>query len=117
MFVVHQNKELPIHFGMAAATKIQKIEGLNLAKLANSVEGSGEDATVDENVMAEQMEPLLRVIAIGLNEGARRAKLPHRYEWEDVGDMIDDNPELLMSALSSYSDANKVDLPEGAEKK
>lgn len=96
--------ERPFSFGMAALDQLLKTEGLTLQELGS----------LGENM---QISTMINIVLIGLRDGARRTKAAFDLSFEDVADMIDENPELLNGALTAYADALSPGEAQQPEKK
>lgn len=85
-------KSLPFSFGMAALARFCESEGLALADLA----------TIAEGMSALRA---LNLVWHGLADGHRREKKQFTLTIDDVGDLLDEDPDLLqkcMDALPKY---------------
>lgn len=82
-FITAAGRELPVHFGIRAINEFSKDQSLTFA---DTINGSGVDS----------LERVIKIAVVGLNEGARRAGAPERFTEDNVWDMVDDEPELII---------------------
>ena len=85
-------------FGIAALSRFCEVEGLNLNDLGQ---------------LAEGMTPLraLNMIYAGLKDGYRREGVPFNLTLDDVGDIVDDDPEFMAKCM----DVVTKSMPTGNE--
>lgn len=92
-------QELPFSFGMAALSRFCEQEGISLQGLSELGEG---------------LTPLraLRLIEAGLRDGARREGKPFNLTTDDIGDLIDADPDFMAKCMevvnSSMPDSGNV---------
>lgn len=95
---------LPFSFGMAALARFCEAEGLTLTDLPKLSEGMSAFRA-------------LNLVWHGLADGHRREKKPFTLTVDDVGDLVDADPELMqkcMDVLPQYlpqSDAGNAPAP------
>jgi len=79
-------KNYPFSFGMAALARFCESEGLTLGGL---------------NQLGENMSPMraLALVHAGLVDGARREGKTYNGTLEDVGDILDDDPDFLEKCM------------------
>lgn len=79
-------KELYFSFGMAAMARFTDSEGITIADLAK---------------MYEEMTLMraIKLVYAGLQDGFRREKVAFSMTFEDVADLLDEDPELLSKCM------------------
>lgn len=82
--IIVKGKALPIHFGMKAINEFSKGQGVEFSDTATTTEVLG------------SIESIVSLTTVGLNEGARRSGKDERYIEDDVWDMLDEDPNLLL---------------------
>lgn len=97
--IIVKGKPLPIHFGMKAITEYTKGRNTDFHNVVTSTESLG------------SIETLADITVMGLNEGARRCRPAHgdnssddnrRYTTDDVWDMFDDEPNLILKVSEIF---------------
>lgn len=97
--IIVKGKPLPIHFGMRAITKYTKRSNRDFHDVVTSTES------------LSSIETLADITVMGLNEGARRCRPAHgdnssddnrRYTTDDVWDMFDDEPNLILKVSEIF---------------
>jgi len=88
--LIINGKPLPIHFGMKAISEYTKLRGTDFQDAVTSTEFLG------------GLDAIVSLAATGLNEGARRSGRDERYTEDDVWDMIDDNPQLILDVSAVF---------------
>lgn len=89
-------KTYPFSFGMAALARFCESEGLTLDGL---------------NQLGENMSPMLALALVhaGLVDGARREGKVYEGTLEDVGDILDDDPDFLEKCMDVVNNS----MPQG----
>ena len=82
--IIVNGKALPIHFGMKAINEFSKVQGVEFSDTATTTEVLG------------SIESIVTLTVVGLNEGARRSGSEKRYVEDDVWDMLDEDPNLIL---------------------
>lgn len=91
--IIVNGKPLPIHFGMKAILEFTKIQEIEFHDAVTTTESFS------------NIESVASLALSGLNEGARRAKRDSRYTEDEVWDMFDDNPELIMQVSEIFMES------------
>lgn len=76
-------RELPVHFGMRA---INEFSRLTNRQFDDTINGAG----------LGNLESVVQLAVFGLNDGARREGSSERYTENDVWDMADDDPTVIV---------------------
>lgn len=84
---------LPIHFGMKAIDEFSKSQGIDFSETATSTTFAG------------NIETIVSLAVVGLNEGARRSGQEKRYTEDDVWDILDDDPSLLLQISEIFAES------------
>ena len=84
--IVTNGKTLPFSFGMAALSRFCEQEGITLQGL---------------NELGANLTPLkaLRLIEAGLKDGHRREGKEYTLTIDDIGDLIDDDPNFMANCM------------------
>lgn len=101
-----KGKAYPCNYGMAALSEFLDAEGLKLSDLSTF----GQDMA---------LSTALRLVYIGLKDGARKAKKEFNLSFEDVCDLVDDDQELITRCMEVFvksmpqakPDAGNVEAP------
>ena len=88
--LIVKGKPLPIHFGMKAITEYFKRHNKDFHDVVASTE------------TISSIETLIDITVMGLNEGARRAKSDTRYTQDDIWDMLDEDPNLILKVSELF---------------
>lgn len=100
--IIVNGKPLPIHFGMKAILEFTKIQEIDFHDAVTTTESFS------------NIESVVTLATSGLNEGARRCRPAHgdnssdnnkRYSVDDIWDMFDDNPELIMQVSEIFMES------------
>lgn len=83
----------PIHFGLRAVNEFTKQRG--------SVFGQ----TVGTTAALASLDSIVALTATGLNEGARRTNSDRRYTEDEVWDIFDEEPELILKVSEIFMEA------------
>ena len=94
--IIVKGQPLPI----AYATKVFN-QLSNSIQAKHSFEESITTPTIDMNEVVE-------LTALALNEGARKSKIDKRYTFDEVIDMIDDEPSLYGIIFDLYNEGVSV---------
>jgi len=84
--------KLPFSFGMNALSSFLDSEGLALADLGE----------LGANM---KISTALNIVFYGFADGHRREGVPFTLTPADIGDLIDDNPELLAQAMDVFANS------------
>ena len=102
MIVETKKGKLPVRYGMNALALFGDLTGKSMNVVMKSLE------SLDDLQLSE----LLAFIYAGFVDGARWAKKDCKIESkEDVGDMIDDDPELIGKMFDAFNgDSEEVEV-------
>jgi len=94
--------ELPVRYGWNALAKFGDISGFSM------------DEILELDLGKMKISDVLNFVYVGFVEGARREKEECKVEnAEDVGDLIDDDPDLITRVMDVFSDMTAA--PGGGE--
>ena len=82
--IIYKGQLLPIHFGIKAINNYVKLQGKEF-----------EEAVTTTNSLAN-LDSIVSLAVLGLNEGARRGGSNIRYTEDNVWDMFDEEPTLIL---------------------
>jgi len=85
-------KIYPVKYGMAALSEFLDSEGLALSDMEN----------LGKNM---SLTTALKLVYFGLKHGARKAGKDFALSLEDIGDMCDDDPDLLEKCMKVFSES------------
>lgn len=102
--VTINGKQEPVKFGFSALANFCKLANIPLSKM----DRLGEDMT---------LETAFILIYCGLKDGARVTKKDFTLTVDDIGDLLDDNPELLNDVMSAFSNSQAVPSAKQNKKK
>ena len=91
-----QSGPMPLKYGWAALRDWTGLTGKSLQDL----EGLNDNMTVEE---------VISLIWVGLKQGARIEKKEFDLDFDDVADLMDENPNLMAKAMSEF--ANSISSP------
>lgn len=80
----------PIHFGLRAIHEFTRQRGADFASTVSSAEA------------LSTLDSIVALTATGLNEGARRAGDDRRYTEDDVWDLFDEDPTLILTVSELF---------------
>ena len=83
-------EELPFSFGMAALSNFLESENMGLNDLGDL-----------QNQLS--LSRIMRILYYGFADGHRREKIPYSLTVDDIGDLIDDNPNLITECLDIFA--------------
>lgn len=83
-------KATPIHFGMRAVAEFTKRQGSDFAENITTTAAVG------------SIDSIVALTAVGLNEGARRSGSERRYTEDDVWDIFDEEPHLVLKVSQLF---------------
>ena len=94
--------ELPVYFGMNALARFGDLTDKTMTQVLDTL----------SDMSTLKMSDMLAFIYSGFTEGARREKIECQIESvEMIGDMIDDDGDLITKVMTAYS---KQSVPEDA---
>ena len=91
--IIINGKAIPIHFGMKAVNEFTKQQGSDFAE------------NVTTSVAVGDLDSIVTITAVGLNEGARRSGAEKRYTEDEVWDIFDDEPHLILEVSKIFVDS------------
>ena len=80
----------PIHFGLRAIHEFTRQRGADFASTVSSAEA------------LSTLDSIVALTATGLNEGARRAGDDRRYTEDEVWDLFDEDPTLILTVSDLF---------------
>lgn len=83
-------KPYPIHFGLKAISRFAQQHNVDFSDMLSAPEA------------LSSFEGFADLAVLGLNDGARRAKSNLRYTVDDVWDIFDDDPQLILSVAEIF---------------
>lgn len=98
-YITVNGNELPFSFGMKALSVFASKNGVSF------------DNAINDGNVFKQLDMLVPAVTIALNDGARKTGISTRYKDEDIWDMLDNEPnllvkmtELITSSISAFTD-------------
>lgn len=88
--IIINGQPTPIHFGMKAVDEFTKRTGGDFADTVTTSQAVG------------SLEAIVTLTATGLNEGARKSGSDRRYTEDDVWDIFDDEPNLILTVSEIF---------------
>lgn len=88
--IIINGQATPIHFGMRAVDEFTKRQGTDFEDNATTSEAIG------------SLDSIVALTATGLNEGARKSGLDRRYTDDDVWDIFDEEPHLVLEVSQIF---------------
>lgn len=88
--IIIKRQPTPIHFGMKAVDEFTKRSGSDFADTVTSTEAVG------------SIESIVSLTVSGLNEGARKSGSDRRYTEDDVWDIFDEEPNLIITVSEIF---------------
>lgn len=83
----------PIHFGLRAVNEFTKQRGSEFGQ------------TVGTTDALASLDSIVALTATGLNEGARRSNSDRRYTEDEVWDIFDEEPTLILTVSEIFMEA------------
>lgn len=80
----------PIHFGLRAINEFTKQQGGEFEKTVGTTEALA------------SLDSIVGLTVTGLNEGARRTASDRRYTEDEVWDIFDEEPELILTVSEIF---------------
>lgn len=91
--IIIAGRACPIHFGLRAVNEFTKQQG-------------GEfERTIASTQPLSTLDSIVSLTATGLDEGARRANSDRRYTEDEVWDIFDEEPELILKVSEIFMEA------------
>ncbi len=88
--IIVNGKALPVHFGMKAINEFTKRQGMDF------------DRAVTTTEPLANLDSIVELAVSGFNEGARLAGREERYGEDDVWDMFDAEPNLIIDISDAF---------------
>ncbi|MFR9495575.1 MAG: hypothetical protein SNG81_04285 [Rikenellaceae bacterium] len=88
--IIYKGQALPIHFGIKAINSYVKLQGKEF-----------EETVTTTNSLAN-LDSIVLLAQSGLNEGARKSGSQTRYTEDDVWDMFDEDPTLILKVSEIF---------------
>lgn len=88
--IIANGKVLPIHFGLKAINEFTKLQN-----------GDFHDTVTTANSLGN-LDSIVTLAVSGLNEGARRSKSDVRYTEDEIWDLFDENPKLILEVSEIF---------------
>ncbi|WP_281524778.1 MULTISPECIES: hypothetical protein [Alistipes] len=88
--IIIQGTPHPIHFGLRAIDEFVKQRGAEFGQTVASTDALG------------SLDSIVALTATGLNEGARRAGSDRRYTEDEVWDIFDEEPSLILAVSELF---------------
>jgi hypothetical protein len=83
-------EQLPFSFGMAALSNFLEAEGMGLNDLGDL-----------QNQLS--LSRIIRILHFGFADGHRRERVDYQLTVDDIGDLIDENPNLITECLEIFA--------------
>lgn len=91
--IIIQGVACPIHFGLRALCDFTKAQDTDF------------DATVTSAQALGSLDSIVGLTVTGLNDGARRANSDRRYSDNQVWDIFDEEPELILAVSEIFMES------------
>lgn len=91
--ITYNGKQLPLHFGIRAINNFTKFQNGDFENAATTTSALG------------SLDSIVALTLSGLNEGARKGGVSTRYTENDVWDMFDDDPTLIVKVSEIFIEA------------
>ncbi len=91
--IIYNGVALPLHFGIRAINEFAGAKGKELGDI------------IEQGTSFDGLDKVVEMAQCGLNEGARRRGVDKRYTADDVWDMIDDDPQLILGIVDVFAEA------------
>lgn len=88
--IIIQGTPHPIHFGLRAIDEFVRQRGAEFGQTVASTNALG------------SLDSIVALTATGLNEGARRAGSDRRYTEDEVWDIFDEEPSLILAVSELF---------------
>ncbi len=88
--IIIQGSPRPIHFGLRAIDEFVKQRGAEFGQTVASTDALG------------SLDSIVALTATGLNEGSRRADSDRRYTEDEVWDIFDEEPSLILAVSELF---------------
>lgn len=91
--IIVNGKALPIHFGLKAINEFTKLQNGDFHDTITTTDSLG------------SLDSIVTLTVSGLNEGARKLKSDVRYTEDEVWDLFDENPKLILEVSEIFMEA------------
>lgn len=91
--IVIAGRACPIHFGLRAVNEFTKQHKVDFERTVGTTEALA------------SLDSIVGLTVTGLNEGARRTGSDHRYTEDEVWDIFDEEPELILTVSEIFMEA------------
>ena len=91
--IIINGQTAPIHFGMKAVNEFTKQQGTDFGDAVTTSEAVG------------SLDSIVSLTATGLNEGARKTGSDKRYTEDEVWDIFDEEPHLIVEVSQIFVDS------------
>lgn len=91
--IVIAGQACPIHFGLRAVNEFTKQRGGEFGQTVGTTDAIG------------SLDSIVALTVTGLNEGARRSNSDHRYTEDEVWDIFDEEPTLILTVSEIFMEA------------
>lgn len=88
-----QGNPCPIHFGLRSLSEFTKTQDTDFESTVSSTQSLG------------SLDSIVTLTVTGLNEGARRTNSDRRYTDEEVWDIFDEEPELILAVSEIFMES------------
>lgn len=91
--IIIAGQACPIHFGLRAVNEFTKQQNGDFERTVGTTEALG------------SLDSIVALTVTGLNEGARRTASDRRYTEDEVWDLFDEEPELILTVSEIFMEA------------
>lgn len=91
--IIVNGKALPIHFGLKAINEFTKLQNRDFHDTVTTTDSLG------------SLDSIVALTVSGLNEGARKSKSEVRYTEDEVWDLFDEHPKLILEVSEIFMEA------------
>ena len=95
-YIKYKEKQLPIHFGLKTLAVVSEKRDIDFGEIVTSKES------------LTSMSFIAEVAKQGLNDGARRDGDIKNYSVDDVWDMFDDEPSMIVEITNIFGQAIEI---------
>lgn len=105
-YIESNGKNLPVMFGMTALSQFCDDCGMSVADM----ESFGQAGNM-------KLSQAISLVYHGLKDGARKEKKPFDFSKEEVGDLIDEDPELIGKVMGVFANSQAKSEGKGKPRK
>lgn len=91
--IIIAGQPCPIHFGLRAVNEFVKQQNGDFETAVGTTEALG------------SLDSITTLTVTGLNEGARRSNSDRRYTEDEVWDIFDEDPQLILTVSEIFMEA------------